>query len=142
MNYRIHVLGMYNDTDLYEIIKLLLLTLNQADYETSTFSDLPENPFAVIDFTITAKGSLKNEYKEIYIDMNNNILSKDDKLIISRSSCGFDSETSKQYYFGMLGLIFQMVEDLNTAFVTGYLLEQKRDKDLEFFRTSFRNSRF
>lgn len=134
MNYRIHAIGRYNDSVLYEVMKLLIFTISQADYETSMFSSFPENPFSNIDFTIVAKGSLKDEYKDIYFDFNNNILVKNDNTIISKNNCGFDGELSHTYYFGMLGFIFKLVEDLNPAFVTGYLLKQKRDKDLEVFR--------
>lgn len=133
MNYRIHAIGRYNDSVLYEVMKLLIFTMSQADYETSMFSGFPENPFSNIDFTIVAKGSLKDEYKDIYLDFNN-ILVKNDKTIISKNNCGFDGESSHTYYFGMLGFIFKLVEDLNPAFVTGYLIEQKRDKDLKAFR--------
>lgn len=134
MNYRIHAIGRYNDSVLYEVMKLLIFTINQADYETSIFSDFPENPFSNINLTIVAKGSLKDEYKEIYLDFNNNILLKNDKTIISKNNCGFDGESPHTYYFGMLGSIFNLVEDLNPAFVTGYLLEQKRNRELELFR--------
>jgi len=58
MNYKIFLAGLNRELiDL--IIKLFITTCSEADYVVMINSTLPENPFDVLIFEITLKGSEK-----------------------------------------------------------------------------------
>lgn len=133
MNYKIVLAGLNRELiDL--IVKLFITTCNEADYIIAINSTLPENPFDVLIYEITLKGSEKNTTIDIFVDFDQ-VLSGEE-ADISPSKLIVDIDKEGRHYWYLLGALLKKVEDISVAFVTGYLLEKKMEEELKIFRSA------
>lgn len=133
MNFKIIFAG-HNTEVLNLIVKLFIISAKEADYAIKVESTLPENIFEPSCYTIFLKGSEKNSFHEVIVDFDD-VLNNDMKDY-SPSKLMINIDKTSLHYWYIFGHIFRRIDDLSTAFVTGYLIEQKKDAELKNFRSA------
>ncbi|MCA1928086.1 MAG: hypothetical protein LDL13_05785 [Calditerrivibrio sp.] len=133
MNYRVVLTGLHRPL-LDLILKLLLVSFDDANYSIKLNSKFPENPFDPPCYEIILKGSEKNSFIDIYVDFDDVMLEKFSELSPSKLMINVDKD-GKHYWY-ILGLLFKKIEDVSLAFVTGYLVDKKMDTELKNFRST------
>ncbi len=133
MNYKV-VLAGHNTEVLNLVVKLFIVSAKEADYAIKIESKLPENIFEPHYYTILLKGSEKNSFHEVIVDFDDviDIEQKD----YSPSKLMINIDKNSLHYWYIFGHIFRRIDDLSTAFVTGYLIEQKKEAELKNFRSA------
>lgn len=132
MNYRIYFIGLNRDL-IHTIIKLFILTAEEGDYLVNVSSKLPDNPFYPLCYEVMLKGSEKNGFVDIHVDFDNYLMGVNTDL--SPSTLMINIDRDGKHYWYMLGLLFKKIDDLSTAFITGYLVDKKMDPELKNFRS-------
>lgn len=133
MNFKV-VLSGHNRELLNLMVKLFIVSAKEADYAIKIESVLPENIFEPLYYNIFLKGSEKNSYHEVIADFDEviDIESKD----YSPSKLMINIDKNSLHYWYIFGHLFRRIDDLSTAFVTGYLIEQKKEAELKNFRSA------
>lgn len=133
MNYKVFIIGQNREL-INLIMKLFLITAKEADYAVKVESSLPENLFEPIYYIVYLKGSEKNSFKEIVLDLDD--MSAIENKDFSPSKLMINRDKNSMHYWYIFGNLFRSIEDLNPAYVTGYLLEQKKELELKYFRSA------
>ncbi|ADR18912.1 hypothetical protein [Calditerrivibrio nitroreducens] len=133
MNYKVFIIGQNREL-INLIMKLFLITAKEADYAVKVESSLPENLFEPIYYIVYLKGSEKNSFKEIVLDLDD--MSAIENKDFSPSKLMINRDKNALHYWYIFGNLFRSIEDLNPAYVTGYLLEQKKELELKYFRSA------
>ncbi|MDE7169538.1 MAG: hypothetical protein K2N67_05010 [Mucispirillum sp.] len=120
-----------------ECIKLLLYSAAQSDYiiETEGFAGI--SPYSPKKNRIYLTGSSKKIYRDIFIDFDGTISGMDtnNNIALSPDILDINAKPDALHYWAMTGAIFKIIGDLSPAYVTGYLLERSRKKELEAFNS-------
>jgi hypothetical protein len=133
MNYNVIFSG-HNREQLLLIVKLFIISAKEADYSVSIESTLPENIFEPFYFNVYLKGSEKNSFQEVVVDFDDVL--DNQKKDLSPSKLMINIDKNSVHYWYIFGSLFRRIDDLSTAFVTGYLLNQKKEIELKNFRSA------
>ena len=135
MNYRLVVSGYR--FDIYDdCVKLLIKSASESDYVIDITGYEKASPFSPDIVTIFLKGSAKEKYKKIIIDFDNVILNPVDyDIILSPKLFSIPALPNGQHYWGILGVLLKIIDDISPAYITGYLLENNLQKELWNFNS-------
>ena len=134
MNYSVILCGKYFET-FDTIVKLLITSGEESDYQVKTYSYMPNNLKAPLMIETKLIGSLKNEFESIVVDFDNIVLNTNkDSIYLSADSLDIKYNFSATHYWHLFGNLFNKIQDISPAFVTGYLLEKDMKEELSIFR--------
>jgi hypothetical protein len=119
MNYDIRLCGKYFD-EFDTIVKLLITSAEESDYQVKTYSYMPNNIKAPLILKVKLIGSLKKSYESIIVDFDRLVLSyPEDSIYLSPESIEINQNNSSVHYWHLFGQLFSKIQDMSPAFVTG-----------------------
>jgi hypothetical protein len=136
MNYNIRLLGLQRKI-ITKITTLLYTTFTNSDYAVTCTLRVPENPFTPYSYNFILQGSQKNNDLFIIVDFDN--LYKPDKraTYISYVNIGITYYHDHKHYWPITGYLLKKMGDISPGYITGYLLENNLQEELNLFRNFF-----
>ena len=132
MNYRI-IIGGYRFKTYDECIKLLIYSAKQSDYIVDVQGYAGVSPVSPKKHRITLTGSSKKVYNDILLDFDEIFKANEINIVLSPEILGIDATPDSLHYWGLMGSLCKVINDISPAYVTGYLLERNMKKELEVF---------
>lgn len=133
MNFVVEFIGLKKEP--YDTcLKLFIQSAQESDYRTETVAWHRKTPFSPAETTIRLIGSTKKEFLTILVDFDNITHAHAIETVVSPATLGLDYSSSGIHYWGALGALLKIIPDISTAYVNGYLIEQKMNDALTSFK--------
>jgi hypothetical protein len=131
MNYTIRFCSKLSRT-FDTVMKLAIETASEADYATKVYTSRSNSPLSSIMLDMHFIGSAKKRAIEAVLDFDSVYIGKNVNLYISPKilEIAYDG----LHYWGIAGTLFRIIGDLSPALITGYLLEENKERELSVFK--------
>lgn len=132
MNYLIHFAG--REYDIYDtVVKFFIYSTEHSDYLIDLYANGKDTPFSPMSNGIYLKGSQKNDHHDLFVDFDGDMIMSNKVIHITPNTLELPENAYKYRYWAVLGTLYYIIEDISSAYVTGYLLENKMKQELEVF---------
>lgn len=136
MNYNIYLIGLQRDL-ITEISSLLYTTFSNSDFIVTYTFEIPENPFSPYCYKFILQGSQRNNGAKIIVDFDNLYKPNEKDTYISYINTGINYFNDHKHYWPITGYLLKMMGDISPGYITGYLLENTLNEELNLFRSFF-----
>jgi hypothetical protein len=136
MNYNIYLIGLHRDL-VIKISSLLHTTFINSDFVVSYTMKVPENPFDPYLYKFLLQTTQKDIDAKLIVDFDN-LCEKDEKnFYISYKDVGTIYYNDHKHYWPIVGYLLKKLGDISPGYITGYLLENNLQEELNLFRNFF-----
>ncbi len=132
MNYLIQFAG--REYAMYDTaVKFFIYSTEHSDYLIDLYANGRPTPFSPMSNSIYLKGSQKNAHYDLFVDFDGDMVMSNKVIHITPHTLELPENIYKYRYWAVLGTLYHIIEDVSSAYVTGYLLENKMKQELEVF---------